>query len=303
MLHPENDINNENYRNKIYLGDSAELLAKLPDSCVDLVVTSPPYANQRSKQYGGVKPDDYVAWFVPIAEQLRRVLKPAGSFVLNIKEHVSTGERHTYVMELVIELRKKGWLWTDEYIWHKKNAFPGKWPNRFRDAFERCFHFTKEKSFYMDQDSVMVPMGEWKEKRIKYLSGNDLERHSSQVGNTFAKNIANWAEREKAYPTNVLNIATNCKNVKHPAAFPEELPSWFIKLFCPEGGVVLDPFMGSGTTAVASVKLKRQFIGFENKREYALLSCLNINKILGFKVSVPTASRSESRIGMSNMEG
>jgi site-specific DNA-methyltransferase (adenine-specific) len=85
-----------------------------------------------------VTPDDYVAWFMPRAEQFARVLKPGGSLVINIKEKVVDGERHTYVLELILAMKKQGWLWTEEYVWHKRNCFPGKWPNRFRDAWERC---------------------------------------------------------------------------------------------------------------------------------------------------------------------
>ena len=121
-------------RNKLLTGDCREVLATVPDACVDLIVTSPPYADQRKQTYGGVPIDGYVEWFIPIARQLHRVLKPSGSFVLNIKERVANGERHTYVLELILALRKIGWLWTEEYVWHKRNCFPGKWPNRFRDA-------------------------------------------------------------------------------------------------------------------------------------------------------------------------
>ena len=114
------------------LGDCLDVLQRYPDQCIDLIVTSPPYADQRATTYGGIKPDDYVDWFLPRAAQFLRVLKPGGSFVLNIKEKAVNGERHTYVLELILALRKQGWLWTEEYIWHKKNCYPGKWPNRFR---------------------------------------------------------------------------------------------------------------------------------------------------------------------------
>ena len=118
-------------------GDCRIELAKLPAESVDLIVTSPPYANQRASTYGGTKPDQYVEWFAPIADELHRVLKPGGTFILNIKEPAIKGERHTYVLELILELRRRGWLWTEEFVWHKKNCYPGKWPNRFRDAWER----------------------------------------------------------------------------------------------------------------------------------------------------------------------
>jgi site-specific DNA-methyltransferase (adenine-specific) len=130
----------------LYLGDSAEELKNLPDNSVDLIVTSPPYADQRKGTYGGIRSNEYVEWFLPISKQLLRVLKPTGTFILNIKEKVSNGERDTYVMELIIAMRQQGWLWTEEFIWHKKNSFPGKWPNRFRDSWERLLQFNKDKN-------------------------------------------------------------------------------------------------------------------------------------------------------------
>ncbi len=106
----------------IYIGNSKEQLKLLPENSVDLVVTSPPYADQRKSTYGGIHPDKYVEWFLPISGQLLHVLKPTGTFILNIKEKVVNGERSTYVMELILEMRKQGWLWTEEFIWHKKTA-------------------------------------------------------------------------------------------------------------------------------------------------------------------------------------
>ena len=258
----------ENYKNRILQGDAREALKAVPNASVDLIVTSPPYADQRAATYGGVKADDYVEWFMPIAAELKRVLKPEGSFVLNIKERVVNGERHTYVLELIIAMRQQGWLWTEEYVWHKRNCYPGKWPNRFRDAWERCIHFTKQKNFAMYQTAVMVPMGDWKTSRLQNLSETDQRRDNSKVLSGFGKNISNWVGREMAYPTNVLHLATECGNKNHSAAFPVELPSWFIKLFTQPGDLVLDPFMGSGTTAVAAQQLDRLYVGTELNPEY-----------------------------------
>lgn len=255
-------------RTDLYLGDSREILEQLPDNSVHLVFTSPPYADQRKNTYGGVHPDRYVEWFLPISEQLLRVLHPQGTFVLNIKEKAVNGERHTYVLELILALREQGWLWTEEFIWHKKNSYPGKWPNRFRDSWERLIQFNKDKKFNMYQDEVMVPMGDWAKSRLKNLSETDKRRDDSKVGSGFGKNISNWLERDKAYPSNVLHLATECSNKKHSAAFPEELPEWFIKLFTREGDVVLDPFMGSGTTNVVAQRLSRHSIGIEILPEY-----------------------------------
>ena len=253
---------------KLYQGDCLDVLKELPDNCVDLIFTSPPYADQRKNTYGGIHPDKYVEWFLPITEQMLRVLKPTGSFVLNIKEKVVNGERSTYVLELILSMRKQGWLWTEEFIWHKKNCYPGKWPNRFRDAWERLLQFNKQKSFAMYQESVMVPTGDWAKSRLRKLSETDKIRDNSHVGSGFGKNISNWLNRDKAYPTNVLHLATECSNKKHPAAFPQALPEWFIKLFTQENDVVLDPFMGSGTTNIAANRLNRQSIGIEILPEY-----------------------------------
>ncbi|MCK6585861.1 MAG: site-specific DNA-methyltransferase, partial [Anaerolineales bacterium] len=148
---------------KLVLGDCREVLKTLKDDSIDLIFTSPPYADSRANTYGGIKPDEYVEWFLPTTKELLRVLKPTGTFVLNIKEKVVNGERHTYVIELILEMRRQGWLWTEEFIWHKKNSYPGKWPNRFRDSWERLLQFNKAHKFHMYQEEVMVPMGDWAE--------------------------------------------------------------------------------------------------------------------------------------------
>ncbi len=252
----------------IQLGDSKEVLKKIPDNSVDLIFTSPPYADQRKNTYGGIHTDKYVEWFLPISKELLRVLKPEGTFVLNIKEKVVEGERSTYVMELILEMKKQGWLWTEEFIWHKKNCYPGKWPNRFRDAWERLLQFNKQKKFSMYQEEVMVTMGDWAKTRLKNLSETDKIRDNSKVGSGFGKNISNWMNRELAYPTNVLHLATECNNKNHSAAFPEGLPEWFIKLFTKEGDTILDPFMGSGTTNFVAQRMNRHSIGIEIMPDY-----------------------------------
>ncbi len=242
---------------KIIHGDSLAVLKALPDDCFDLIFTSPPYADNRKDTYKGAPIKHYVEWFLPISCELKRVLKPEGSFILNIKERAVNSERQTYVLELILAMKKQGWLWTEEYVWHKKNCYPGKWPNRFRDAWERCLHFTKQKRFKMFQEAVMVPMGNWANGRLAKLSDTDKIRDESHVGSGFGKNISHWLGREYAYPTNVLHLSTECSNRGHSASFPVSLPIWFIKLFTEEGDLVLDPFMGPGTTALACIKLNR----------------------------------------------
>jgi len=244
------------------------ILKKLPPHSVDLIITSPPYADNRKKTYDGIPPSSYIEWFLPISAELKRILKPEGSFVLNVKERIVNGERGTYILELILEMKKQGWLWTEEYIWYKKNSVPGKWPNRFRDAWERCLHFTKQKKFKMYQKTVMVPLGDWADSRLKSLSKTDKIRDESKVLSGFGKNVSNWVGRDKVFPTNVLHMATECANVNHSAAFPVSLPTWFIKLFTKKGDVVMDPFMGSGSTALAAINLNRHFIGSEKNTKY-----------------------------------
>ncbi len=253
---------------EIFFGDSNKVLKNLESNSIDLIITSPPYADQRKSTYGGIKPNEYVEWFLPISKELLRVLKPTGTFILNIKEKVVDGERSTYVMELILSMRKQGWLWTEEFIWHKKNSFPGKWPNRFRDSWERLLQFNKSKHFQMYQDNVKIPIGEWANARLKNLSETDKTRDNAKNGSGFGKNVSNWLGKDTVYPTNVLHLATECNNKNHSAAFPEELPEWFIRLFTKEDDWVLDPFAGSGTTLFVAKRMFRNSIGIEIIREY-----------------------------------
>lgn len=258
----------EKISTQIFQGDSKEILQNLPDESIDLIFTSPPYADRRKQTYGGVKPEDYVEWFLPISSQLLRVLKPTGTFVLNIKEKAENGERSIYVLELILALRKQGWLWTEEFIWHKKNSYPGKWSNRFRDSWERLLQFNKSRKFNMYQDAVKIPVGDWARTRLKNLSEVDKIRDNAKNGSGFGKNVSNWLERETVYPTNVLHLSTECNNKNHSAAFPDALPEWFIKLFTQETDTVLDPFAGSGTTLRVAQDLNRNSIGIEIVPDY-----------------------------------
>ena len=253
--------------NKILCGDCEEVMRSFPDNCIDLIVTSPPYADQRKHTYGGIEPDKYVEWFLPKSKEMFRVLKPTGSFILNIKERVVGGERHTYVLELILALRKQGWLWTEEYIWHKKSSTPGKWPNRFRDSWERLLQFNKNKQFSMYQKSVMVPIGDWAEGRLNRLRGEDFNRRENKTKSGFGMNQSSFVGKKMVNPTNVLYMTTESFNKGHSAVFPIKLPEFFIKLFTSEENIVLDPFAGSGTTAVATINLNRKFLAIDNVEE------------------------------------
>lgn len=262
---------------QLLAGDARLVLQRLPADSADLVVTSPPYADARKSSYGGVPPGEYVDWFLPIGGQLLRVLKPSGTFILNIKEGCRGGERHPYVLELILALRQQGWCWTEEFVWHKRHCYPGRWPNRFRDTWERLLQFNKTKSFAMYQEAVMVPakgstvargrqVRPGDELQVVSGSGSGLSRRMAscvQVGSGAARQGAAIEGRARVFPDNVLYLAVETRNRGHSAVFPEAVPEWFIRLFTVPGDVVLDPFMGSGTTNAVAQRLGRHSIGID----------------------------------------
>ena len=254
---------------KVHHGDCLDVMKVIPSDSVDLIITSPPYADARSHTYGGIKPEEYVEWFCDRGEEIHRILKPTGSFVLNIKEKAVDGERHTYVLDLILALKRQiGFRWVEEYVWHKTTSAPGKWKYRFRDAWERIIHFSKTKDIKMRQDAVKVPIGDWTETRLRNMSDNDRERRESATSSKISRRIEAWEGRKTVYPSNVLHRPPVCHNTGHSAAFPEWLPEFFIKLFTDEGDVVLDPFLGSGTTFRVAQKMGRNPVGIEIKKEY-----------------------------------
>lgn len=265
-------------QNTIYLGDCKDVLKTFEDNSIDLCVTSPPYGNQRKNTYGGVHPDQYVEWFTPISKEIFRVLKPKGTFILNIKENVVNGERHTYVLELILALKKQGWLWTEEFVWHKKTSMPGRWPNRFRDAWERILQFNKEKDFLMNQDSVMIPTSEVTLARSQRVSDRDSKVLESSSGSGFKRDVTKF-NKTLSYPSNVLHLSPETQGKGHSAVFPLSIPTWFIKLFSNESDTILDPFAGSGTTLIAASDLNRKGVGIELLEENFKLICENINNL------------------------
>lgn len=249
-------------------GDCLDVMRAMPDDFVDLIVTSPPYADARAHTYGGIPPEDYVHWFCERAVEMRRVLKPTGSFVLNIKEKAVNGERHTYVLDLILALKREvGLRWVEEYIWHKTTAAPGKWKYRFRDAWERILHFSKTSDVKMNQDAVRVPVGDWTRTRLRNMSANDRTRQESGTRSHIGRRISAWTGRKLVYPTNVLHRPPVCHNTGHSAAYPDWMPEFFIHLFTDTGDVVLDPFLGSGTTYRVAVDLGRHAVGIDNDPE------------------------------------
>jgi site-specific DNA-methyltransferase (adenine-specific) len=251
----------------VICGDSRTELQSFKGK-VDLIVTSPPYADARRKHYDSVHPDEFVEWFLTFHEPFFNALKPEGSLVLNIKDKVVDGVRHRFVWRTIEALCERGWYSIEDYLWHKTNPMPGRWPTRLRDGWEYCFHLAKSKRPYFYSEGVQQPVGDWTETRLRKLGNGDLSRHNSANDSGFGRDVSKWVGKEMVLPSNVLSLALVGKNKGHPAVFPVGLPLFFIKLMCPENGLVVDPFGGSGTTGVAALQLGRPSVLIENNHQY-----------------------------------
>jgi len=269
---------------QIICGDSRKILKEL-DEKVDLIVTSPPYADARKKHYDGIDPEDFPNWFLTFHNVFYNILKEKGSFILNIKGRVTNGIRNRFVWKTIEALEEKKWKSIDDYIWHKTNPMPGYWPTRLRDGWEYCFHLAKTTKPYIDQEAIKVPIGDWAQVRLVNLNGKSAMRHNSENDSGFGRDLRKWVGKKKVLPSNVLSMPLVGVNRGHPAVFPIDLPSFFIKLLSPEKGTILDPFAGSGTTAIASLNLGRNCILVENNEDYCkiayewILKETDINKV------------------------
>jgi site-specific DNA-methyltransferase (adenine-specific)/site-specific DNA-methyltransferase (cytosine-N4-specific) len=251
----------------VICGDSREEL-KAYEGQADLIVTSPPYADARHRHYDSVHPDEFADWFMTFHDPFWNALKPSGSLVINIKDKVVNGVRHRYVWHTVEALAKAGWHCIEDYLWHKTNPMPGYWPTRLRDGWEYCFHLAKSKRPYMNQNAVRKPVGDWVESRLAKLGENDKSRQNSANASGFGRDLSRWVDKQTVLPSNVLSLALVGKNKGHPAVFPVDLPLFFIRLLCPESGLVVDPFGGSGTTGLAALSAGRRSVLIDNNEHY-----------------------------------
>ncbi len=253
--------------NKIHQGDSLELLKLLPDNSVDLVITSPPYADLKVYiDNQAILADDYVKWFIPYCKEICRVIKPTGSFILNINDKVENGFRHPYVFDLISELHKQTELKMFERLfWNKLKSLPNR--ARFGDRVEYLFWFAKEKGFKFNLDEMRT---EYSEKSIKRMTKPLKKRFARTEGDDNIE-YKDWAPNPKgALPTTLVNISSESKRIadNHVAVYPVDLATYFIKGSTKPGDLVLDPFMGTGTTAVSASQLGRNWIGFELQPDY-----------------------------------
>ena len=265
--------------NKVYFGDCLNVLKTFPDNSVDMVFPSPPYADRRKQVYGGTPDDKYVEWFLPIGAEIKRILKPTGSFFLNIKTHTNKGERSLYVFDLVCSLKRQlGFLFVEEYCW-TKNAFPGKLKGRFKNGFEPVYHFTKDSPNNITFNPVAcgTPIKEESLAR-SYRKQCGAPKNGSGMTGMNTTNIRNLT---LARPSNVIN-ANNVSNQfsdkqLHSATFPLKLVEFFVKSFTNEGDIVVDPFSGSGTTGIVCKELKRNFILIDKEESSYKLSLKRVS--------------------------
>jgi site-specific DNA-methyltransferase (adenine-specific)/site-specific DNA-methyltransferase (cytosine-N4-specific) len=223
---------------------------------VNVTVTSPPYASQRkydpSSGFKPIRPKEYGEWFEPVQANIARHLANDGSFFLNIKEHSDDGQRHLYVKDLTIaHVRQWGWRLVDEFCWERPGV-PGSWPNRFKNAWEPVFHFTRQSSIKFRPQNVT-------EIRDTAYRGNGGTGMRADKGAGHTKEYFTG----EVLPSNVLAIAGVDAKAAHDAMFPVGLPTFFIKAFSDEGDKVFEPFSGSGTTLVAAEETGRDGYGME----------------------------------------
>lgn len=252
--------------NKIYLGDSIELIKQLPNDSVDLVITSPPYSTLKTYITDpGISPNDWVEWFMPLCKEIERVIKPTGSFILNINDKVESGFRHPYVFDFISQLHKQtGLKMFERLFWNKMKGLPNR--SRFGDRVEFVFWFAKQKGFYFNIDEMRTEYSQSSIKRFK----KPLKKRYARTEND-TDEYKDWSANVKgALPTTLVNISSESKRIadNHVAVYPLNFAKYFIRGATKPGDLVLDPFMGTGTTGLACKELGRDYIGFELQETY-----------------------------------
>jgi DNA modification methylase len=276
-------------------GDCFELIKNQPDNSVDLVITSPPYSDivNYGKNVSTKKPDDYVDWILPLFKEIYRVLKPSGSFILNINDKCEAGYRNTYIYDLISRNNKETKLKLyDTYIWYKLNGIPNGSQKRFRNTTEFIFHFckdTKQMKFYMDRvlQEPKESTSDWMnevidgvrlKKKVKIRKTNKTNSDGQQDNEYIFREMP-----DKVRPENVVRFSTAAASrdntIKHPAPYHKDLPLYYINLLTDEGDIVLDPFSGIATTGIACKELGRNYIGYELNKTYAEFSEKRLNGI------------------------
>lgn len=246
--------------NKIYCIDNVEGMKLIEDHSIDLVVTSPPYANQRKNIYGGISESEYPEWTIKWTNEVKRIIKITGNLVINIRPNIKNGEISDYVLKTILILRQNGWKQCEELIWIKPDGAPLGSLKRPRRSWESIYWFSLDsKNAYCDVTANGNPS-----KRIGLTSNKGFKMgYVNGVGE-----LSDGIARSRDYIEISVGSVDRSEYNTHPAQYPEGLSTWLIKMLCPENGIVLDPFVGSGTSAVSCKKNNRNFIGFDISQEY-----------------------------------
>jgi len=334
-LMAKKDTSLEAFLDDIHHMDCLEGMKQLPSDSMDLVITSPPYADMRAYEGGfeGFHPDNYVAWFLPYVAEISRILKPTGSFILNINDKSKDGFRHPFVFELIFAIHnvkeyckmkkikplEMNNLRLFERLFWNKGKFLAQ-SNRFGDKVEYVFWFSKTKDRVFNIDLMRLEydaksikrmqrplkkrfrrelddetteyklggVGSWAPKPMGAVPGTLIEEGAMNHVKPIVENLPEgtvlrlerfdngWYDivqpeiGKKAHPSTEIRIGSESKKIadNHVAVYPERLVNYFIQGSTHEGHVVLDPFMGTGTTAVVANALGRRFIGFDTVEKY-----------------------------------
>lgn len=278
-------IENAAWVNSIICGDATQALKQLPAESVDCIVTSPPYYMQRDYsvplQIGNEsKPCEYVGNLCQVFAECRRVLTPHGTMWLNIGDKYQNGELLGMPWRVALALKDDGWLLRSDIIWHKPNAMPSSVKNRPTTDHEYIFMFVKTNDYYYDADSIrephvtFSPNSRMKGGRNHFDKINGTPENGKNAGSA---NLHNGRWDQAFHPKGrnrrtVWQMPLSKFRGVHFAVFPEKLAETCIQAGCPSGGIVLDPFVGSGTSAVVAQRLGRKFVGIDNNSAYCKMA-------------------------------
>lgn len=277
-----------------YLGDSLEIMNWIEDESINLILTSPPFALTRKKEYGNASAEAYMNWFMPFASQFRRILKQDGSLVIDLGGAYLPGRpvRAIYQFELLVRLCKEFGFFLAQEFYHYNPArlpTPAEWVTvrrvRVKDAVNTVWWLSKSEYPKADNRKVLTEYSDSMKKLLKNGYKPALRPSGHDISDKFDK------DNNGAIPPNLLTLANTesnsaylrrCKEAgikPHPARFPQPFADFFIRFLTDEGDCVLDPFAGSNTTGYAAEHLKRKWIALEIEKEYLLGSAYRFEEV------------------------
>lgn len=274
-------IQSAQWVNSIMRGDALSVLRELPSASIHCVITSPPYYMQRDysspHQIGNEdSPSEYVSNLSAVFSECRRVLKDDGTLWLNLGDKYQDGTLLGMPWRVAFALQADGWLLRSDIIWRKPNAMPSSVKNRPTTDHEYVFLLAKSQKYYYDIDAIREPHVTFSADsrmtggRNHFGKRNGTPESGKNEGNP---NLHNGRWDQAFHPKGrnrrtVWDIPLSKFRGVHFAVFPERLVELCVMAGCPENGIVLDPFIGSGTTAVVAQRLGRKYVGIDSNPEY-----------------------------------